>query len=94
MIGVHGLLSGTATMDFGGRRAAATATGVLDGFVYLGTALPSLSLGYLTSLSWSYWPIFLAPFALAGAFLCTRIWNAKPKAARQDAAPPAEAKAA
>ena len=26
VIGVHGMLSGTSTMDFGGRRAAATAT--------------------------------------------------------------------
>ncbi|WP_373044896.1 MFS transporter [Vulgatibacter sp.] len=83
VIGVHGLLSGTATMDFGGRRAAATATGVIDGFVYLGTAVQSLALGFLTSRSWSYWPLFLAPFAILGALLCLRIWNAKPKSARK-----------
>lgn len=95
VIGVHGLLSGTATMDFGGRRAAATATGVIDGFVYLGTAVQSLALGYLTSVSWSYWPVFLVPFAVAGAFLCTRIWNAKPRAARRsEAQPEAAARAA
>ncbi|MCA9620730.1 MAG: MFS transporter, partial [Myxococcales bacterium] len=34
VIGTHGLLSGTATMDFGGRKGAATAVGVIDGFVY------------------------------------------------------------
>lgn len=80
VIGTHGLLSGTATMDFGGRKGAATAVGMIDGFVYLGTALQSVSLGFLTTKSWSYWPLFMLPFAFLGFFLLTRIWNAKPKA--------------
>ena len=79
VIGTHGLLSGTATMDFGGRKGAATAVGVIDGFVYLGTAIQSVSLGYLTTEDWSYWPWFLLPFAIIGFVLCLRIWNAKPK---------------
>jgi sugar phosphate permease len=79
VIGVHGLLSGTATMDFGGRKGAATAVGVIDGFVYAGTALQSVSLGYLTSTDWAYWPWFLLPFGVIGFLLCLRIWNAKPK---------------
>jgi MFS transporter, OPA family, glycerol-3-phosphate transporter len=81
VIGTHGLLSGTATMDFGGRKGAATAVGVIDGAVYAGTALQSIALGYLTTASWTYWPIFLAPFALGGFLLLrfTRLWNAKPK---------------
>ncbi|HJL15831.1 MAG TPA: MFS transporter [Sandaracinaceae bacterium LLY-WYZ-13_1] len=78
VIGTHGLLSGTATMDFGGRRGAATAVGVIDGFVYLGTAIQSVSLGYLTTESWAYWPWFLLPFAVVGFLLCLRIWKAKP----------------
>lgn len=80
VIGTHGVLSGTATMDFGGRRAAATAVGVIDGFVYLGTALQSVVLGFLTTKSWSYWPWFLLPFGVVGFLLSLRIWNAKPKA--------------
>lgn len=95
VIGTHGLLSGTATMDFGGRKGAATAVGMIDGFVYLGTAVQSVSLGYLTTRSWSYWPWFLMPFALAGFLLCRRIWHAKPKAratpAAEQSSPPAEA---
>lgn len=87
VIGTHGLLSGTATMDFGGRKGAATAVGMIDGFVYLGTGLQSLSLGYLTSRSWSYWPLFLLPFALVGSLLCLRIWNARP-APKTPPAPP------
>jgi OPA family glycerol-3-phosphate transporter-like MFS transporter len=78
VIGTHGLLSGTATMDFGGRKAAATAVGVIDGFVYLGTALQGFALGYLTPRGWGYWPIFLCPFALVGFLLTLRIWNARP----------------
>jgi MFS transporter, OPA family, glycerol-3-phosphate transporter len=78
VIGTHGLLSGTATMDFGGRKGAATAVGMIDGFVYLGTAVQSFSLGYLTARDWDYWPWFMLPFALLGFLLCLRIWNAKP----------------
>ena len=78
VIGTHGLLSGTATMDFGGRKGAATTVGVIDGFVYLGTGLQSFALGFLTTESWSYWPLFLIPFAGIGFLLTTRIWNAKP----------------
>jgi MFS transporter, OPA family, glycerol-3-phosphate transporter len=77
VIGTHGLLSGTATMDFGGRKAAATAVGVIDGFVYLGTAVQSISLGYITSTNWAWWPPFLIPFGFLGFLLCMRIWNAK-----------------
>lgn len=77
VIGTHGLLSGTATMDFGGRKGAATAVGVIDGFVYLGTAVQSIALGTLTGMSWSYWPIFLVPFAIIGFALLLKIWNAK-----------------
>lgn len=79
VIGTHGLLSGTATMDFGGRKAAATAVGMIDGAVYLGTAVQSIALGFLTSKSWSYWPPFLLPFAIIGFLGCLGIWHAKPK---------------
>lgn len=79
VIGVHGVLSGTATMDFGGKQGAATAVGVIDGFVYLGTALQSFCLGWLTTRSWSYWPLFLLPFGIIGFLLCLRIWHATPK---------------
>jgi hypothetical protein len=78
VIGTHGLLSGTATMDFGGRKGAATAVGVIDGFVYLGTAVQSISLGFITTRNWSYWPVFLIPFAIVGLVLLSRIWNARP----------------
>lgn len=80
VIGTHGLLSGTATMDFGGRKGAATAVGVIDGFVYLGTAVQSVSLGFITTRNWGMWPIFLVPFGVIGVLLLLRIWHAKPGA--------------
>lgn len=43
VIGVHGMLSGTASMDFGGRKNVGTAVGIIDGFVYLGTAVMSFT---------------------------------------------------
>jgi len=79
VIGTHGMLSGTATMDFGGKKAAATAVGLIDGLVYLGTGVQSLSLGFITTWNWQYWPVFLVPFAVAGIALTRRIWNAIPK---------------
>lgn len=78
VIGTHGVLSGTSTMDFGGRRAAGTAVGLIDGFVYLGTGFQSLSLGFITTRSWAWWPIFLIPFTLLGIYLASRIWQAIP----------------
>lgn len=80
VIGTHGMLSGTATMDFGGSKNAGTTVGLIDGLVYLGTGVQSLSLGYLTTQSWSYWPIFLIPFAIIGLFLAIKIWYAFPQA--------------
>ncbi len=43
VIGVHGMLSGTASMDFGGRKNVGIAVGIIDGFVYLGTAVMSIT---------------------------------------------------
>jgi OPA family glycerol-3-phosphate transporter-like MFS transporter len=83
VIGVHGMLSGTSTMDFGGQKGAATAVGLIDGFVYLGTGVQSLALGFLTSRSWSYWPPFLVPFAIIGLALAIKIWHAFPDARRK-----------
>jgi OPA family glycerol-3-phosphate transporter-like MFS transporter len=47
VIGVHGMLSGTASMDFGGKKNVGVAVGIIDGFVYLGTAVMSLTYGIL-----------------------------------------------
>ncbi len=83
VIGVHSLMSGTAAADFGGRKATATCSGIVDGFVYLGSGIQSFSLGYLTSWSWHWWPVFLMPFALIGGGIALKIWHELPSATRK-----------
>ena len=67
VIGVHSIMSGTATADFGGKKAAATATGVADAFSYAGSAVQSFALGVLTTKSWTYWPLFFTSIYHYGA---------------------------
>ncbi len=86
-VGVHGMLSGTASADFGGKKNAGVAVGIIDGFVYLGTGLQSLVVSRLLPegvaaqepANWSNWPLAMVPMAILGLFLCTRVWNAKPQ---------------
>lgn len=83
VIGVHSLMSGTAAADFGGKKMTATASGIVDGCVYLGSGIQSLAIGYLSQKSWVYWPLFLIPFAVMGLFLSIRMWNEIPKATKK-----------
>lgn len=84
VIGVHSIMSGTAAADFGGRKVTATAMGVVDGFVYLGTGLQSVAVGNLVkSFGWQIWPIFLLPFAVVGLIFGLRMWHHLPAATRR-----------
>lgn len=83
VIGVHSLMSGTAAADFGGKKMTATASGIVDGCVYLGSGIQSLAIGYLSHKSWAYWPLFLIPFAVMGLLLSLRMWNELPKATKK-----------
>lgn len=83
VIGVHSLMSGTAAADFGGKKMTATASGIVDGFVYLGSGIQSIAIGYLSHKSWVYWPLFLIPFAVIGLLLSLRMWNALPAATKK-----------
>jgi OPA family glycerol-3-phosphate transporter-like MFS transporter len=84
VIGVHSLMAGTAAPDFGGRKATATCSGIIDGFVYVGSSVQSFGVGYLTEgHHWIRWPLFLMPFALIGIILAASIWNELPAATRK-----------
>jgi OPA family glycerol-3-phosphate transporter-like MFS transporter len=86
VIGVHGMLSGTASMDFGGKKNVGVAVGIIDGFVYLGTAMQALVLKNVLPAgalqkdmsNWWTWPLAMVPLALVGTLLATRVWNARP----------------
>jgi len=87
VIGVHGMLSGTASMDFGGSKNAGVAVGLIDGMVYLGFGMQSLIMGKILPegpeqvdpANWRIWLLITLPVAVIGLFLSLRIWNAKPK---------------
>jgi OPA family glycerol-3-phosphate transporter-like MFS transporter len=87
VIGVHGMLSGTASMDFGGKKNVGVVVGMIDGLVYLGTAVQAIMLGNIlptgelakVAANWSNWPYAMIPFSLIGLVLAARVWNAKPK---------------
>ncbi|MEK7615011.1 MAG: MFS transporter [Patescibacteria group bacterium] len=86
VIGVHGILSGTATGDFAGVKNTAKSVGIVDGAVYAGTSLQSFFAGQLAPTgeaakdpnNWVSWPLLLIPFAIIGTILCHRIYYALP----------------
>ena len=83
IFGVHGMLSGTASMDFGGTKGAATAAGILDGVQYVASGLTGFLLGhFLDRFGWGAWTYMIMPFSLIGALLMTRLWNESPMKAR------------
>jgi OPA family glycerol-3-phosphate transporter-like MFS transporter len=88
IIGVHGMLSGVASQDFGGRLHTGVAVGLIDGFVYLGSAIQDQVYGGYGSLlpekgtqaaklvsNWQSWPIAMIPVAAIGLALCARMWS-------------------
>jgi OPA family glycerol-3-phosphate transporter-like MFS transporter len=90
IIGVHGMLSGVASQDFGGRLNTGVAVGLIDGFVYVGTAIQDQVYGGFGNLlpekgtaaaklveSWRAWPLAMVPVAAIGLALSFRIWNAR-----------------
>jgi OPA family glycerol-3-phosphate transporter-like MFS transporter len=81
--GAHGMISGAASMDFGGKKAAATAAGLFDGMQYLAGAFVGMGVGYITTnWGWTAWHWAPIPFALVGAWLMSRLWNVMPKGRR------------
>lgn len=81
---VHSMLSGTASMDFGGKRAAATATGIFDGMQYIGGSVVGVGMGWmLDKFGWGVWGPSMIGFSLAGAVIMTFLWNARPKKSNQ-----------
>ena len=92
IFGVHGMLSGTASMDFGGSKGAATAAGMLDGIQYVAAGFTGFGLGWiLKTYGWDGTPLVqgyqpknalvwvgtIIPFSFLGALIMTRIWHAK-----------------
>jgi OPA family glycerol-3-phosphate transporter-like MFS transporter len=105
-VGLTSLMSGTAATDFGGRKATATCSGIVDGCTYLGSAIQSFFIGHLVpseqagaaatfmgvARDWHWWPLFMVPFAVLGLGVAIKIWNHLPEATRRYNAESARAK--
>jgi OPA family glycerol-3-phosphate transporter-like MFS transporter len=81
----HSLVGGAASMDFGGKKAVATAAGLFDGAQYLAATLVGYGMGRIldhyktpTHDEYGIWPLAPIPFALIGALLISRLWNVVP----------------
>jgi OPA family glycerol-3-phosphate transporter-like MFS transporter len=83
----HSLVGGAASMDFGGRKAVATAAGLFDGAQYLAGSLVGAGMGRLLDhyrradqpgAEFAAWPILPLGFAILGALIISRLWHALP----------------
>ena len=78
--GAHGMIGGAASMDFGGRKAAATAAGLFDGIQYF-TSAPFVGIGMglvIEHWGWGAWAWVPIPFAVMGALVMSTLWNVTP----------------
>jgi MFS transporter, OPA family, glycerol-3-phosphate transporter len=94
----HSLVGGAASMDFGGKKAVATAAGLFDGAQYLAATLVGTGMGVLIDAykdpklpgaEYDVWPLAPLPFAVIGALLIARLWYVVP--GRKPESPTAEA---
>jgi sugar phosphate permease len=72
------LISGTAAMDFGTRRGAATAAGFINGMGSVGAAVQGILVGWVAMrFGWPAVFSLLVAIALCGAGLQAAMWNAR-----------------
>jgi OPA family glycerol-3-phosphate transporter-like MFS transporter len=90
----HSLVGGAASMDFGGRKAVATAAGLFDGAQYLAASIVGWGMGALLDgfknkaapgSEYAVWPLAPLPFALLGAVLIAQLWDVVPGRALNEA---------
>ncbi len=78
--GPDSVISATAPVDFGSKRATSAAAGFVDGVGSIGAALSGVVIGYVSKNFG--WPIvfnLFGPLSLMGALLMASIWNARAK---------------
>jgi sugar phosphate permease len=81
----HSIISGTMSMDLGGRKATGTATGLIDGAQYLMGSVAGYGMGRAldmyksTGHEFFIWPLIPIPMALIGMLCACSIWSLKTK---------------
>lgn len=79
MYGPHVLMVTALPMDYGSRKAAASAAGFIDGWGYIGAALTGVGTGFLIdNFGWGYAFNFWVLGALGAAILMACLWNTGP----------------
>ncbi len=77
--GPHVLMVTALPMDYGSRKAAASVTGFIDGWGYIGAALTGVGTGFLIdNFGWSYAFYFWVLGAVGAGFLMLTLWNYGP----------------
>lgn len=77
--GAHSMVGGAASMDFGGRKAVATAAGLFDGAQYLAGSIVGVGMGkLLDGYGWKVWAFAPIAFALIGCAIISQLWNVRP----------------
>lgn len=77
--GIHGIVAGTCSMDFGGTKGVATVSGIFNAIHYVGASVSGVLLGYaIDKWGWFAWFSFISPFCAIGAFLMIILWNETP----------------
>ncbi|MBU0581099.1 MAG: MFS transporter [Candidatus Margulisbacteria bacterium] len=77
--GPHVLMVTALPMDYGSRKAAASVTGFIDGWGYIGAALTGVGTGFLIdNFGWNYAFYFWVLGAVGAAILMLTLWNQGP----------------
>jgi sugar phosphate permease len=80
LLGSYSLVGGVVALDFGGRRTAGTAAGLLDGVGYLGATLAGRGVAEaVKGLGWGGAYAIMAATAAGGIVLCGFLWKVKPR---------------
>lgn len=80
LLGPYSLVGGVVALDFGGRRTAGTAAGLLDSIGYLGATLAGWGVAEIV-LKWGWAQAYsaMAVLTLVGIVLCIFLWRVRPR---------------
>ena len=80
LLGPYSLVGGVVALDFGGRRTAGTAAGLLDGIGYLGATLAGWGVAEIVvKLGWSQAFTAMAGLTVIAIILCGFLWRVRPR---------------
>lgn len=80
LLGPYSLVAGVVALDFGGRKTAGTAAGLLDGVGYVGATLAGYGVAsVVVARGWAYAYSIMSGLTLVGVLLCAFLWKVRPR---------------